>query len=157
MVQSLDQLVLGPFVFTDFSPPEQMAAGGSQRIVKHEILGGYRVIDVLGASPDDRSWSGFWFDEDALSNALSLDALRVAGNPLPLSWGAESRTVVISKFTYSVEKFNYIHYQITCVVADNLEVFGGLDASADLTIGDDLLSAVSTITSNASDFLGGLF
>lgn len=151
-VGSLDQLVLGPVLFTDFSPPEQMAAGGTQRVAKHDILGGFRVVDMLGASPDDRTWKGFWFQEDALGIALTLDALRVAGNPLALSWGAEARTVVITKFTYSVEKFNYIHYDITCMIVDNLEASGGGGASADITLGEDFLSAASTILSNAISF-----
>ena len=54
-----DTLVsLGGFVFTSWAVPEQVNGGGRQSLVVHKLIGGTRVIDVMGgtltgfASPD---------------------------------------------------------------------------------------------------------
>lgn len=150
MAGQLDVLTLGPVEFIDFSPPEQMPAGGKQRTALHEILGGSRVLDLLGASPDDREWSGFWFGADALPNALTLDALKTAGQPLTLTWAAETRTVVITKFNYHVEKLNYVHYSICCMIADNNEATAGAPTSADNLASSDLSAATTTTATNTT-------
>ena len=140
---ALDTLLLGPFEFTDFAVPDEMPLGGAQRLAVHKLIGGRRVVDVLGADPSDRRWTGKWWGPDAPGLAQELDALRVAGNPLPLSWGMEARIVVISNLVIRVEKFNLIWYDITCTVADNNEASAGAAATAETLVTNDLGSASS--------------
>ena len=142
---ALDTLILGPFVFTDFAVPDNLPGGGRQQLHIHKMPGGARVIDAMGPDDEDRQWSGIFWGSDALSKALTLDAMRRAGNELPYSNGAEARTVVIAAFGWHIEKFNCIHYQITVTPSDT----GGGGSigvsSIDSMILGDLTSALSLL------------
>ena len=76
---ALDVMILGPFVFTDFAVPDRLPFGGKQHMTVHKMPGGSRVIDCMGPDDDDRSWSGILWGDDALAEALTLDAMRRAG------------------------------------------------------------------------------
>jgi len=141
-----DVLSLGGIVFQNFSPPERMPWGGRQAMAVHKLLGGQRVIDTMG--PDDRDiiWHGFFFENDALQIVQSLDALRVAGQALPLSWGAESAIFVISEFNPDMRRFPvYIEYSITCVVSQNGSqgALGAIATGVGSLVTADLSSALS--------------
>ena len=115
-----DVLVLGPIVFQDFSIPERMPWGGSQMLKKHKLIGGQRVIDTLGPDDRDLTWSGIFWGDNALAAAQEVDALRALGQPLGLSWGGGSYTVVIESFTPDVQRLpQCIPYSICCVIAQN--------------------------------------
>lgn len=134
-----DILSLGGIIFTNFSPPERMPWGGRQAAAVHKLIGGSRVIDTMGPDDRDISWSGIIFDNDALDMAQALDALRVQGTPLPLSWGAQSAVVVITEFLAEMIRWPvYIEYEITCAVAIN----GAQGALGLINLGvDSLVSA----------------
>jgi hypothetical protein len=151
-----DVLLLGPFEFDDFAVPQEMPFGGAQRLAVHKLIGGQRVVDVLGADPADRKWSGIYWGADAQSLAMQLDAMRVAGSPLALSWGMEARTVVISAFNVQVLKFNYMKYTIKCTIADNNEASSATTTSADTLVNSDISAAQSTsVASNWPARFGG--
>ena len=109
-------LVLGPVVFQGFELPADIAVGGRQRLAVHRLADGSRVIDVLGPDENDISWSGVLSGPLAASRAQALDALRVAGNPLDLSFGAWFAPVIVSALSVNANLSGWIPYQITCTV-----------------------------------------
>lgn len=52
-------LVLGPVVFQAFEVPERIRFGGKQRVAVHELFGGGRVVDAVGAEEGPIEWSGY--------------------------------------------------------------------------------------------------
>ena len=91
-------LLLGPIVFQDFEVPSGINFGGRQRLALHRLPSGSRVIDALGRDDAQISFSGIFAGSDAILRARSLDELRVAGIPLPLTWDVLFYTVLISDF-----------------------------------------------------------
>lgn len=127
---AIDTLILGPVVFTDFSPPSLMPFGGQQAMVVHKLPGGSRVIDTLGPDDMDIRWHGRLWGDDAYSMALTLNALRRAGLPLPLIFGGQFYMVLISEFTCEIERLPLdCLYEITCVVT-NINTFSALSSAA---------------------------
>ncbi len=144
-----DVLTLGGVVFDDFSTPREMMGGGSQAMVVHKLPGGERVIDTLGPDEADIHWQGQFFSDDAYSTALLLDAMRAAGQVLPLSWGGQFRLVIISNFIYRVRRLpNWVLYEITCTVYQNpqLGALAGISSSVDSLIQDDLGLAIGLLS-----------
>lgn len=113
-----DILVLGDFVFDEWSTPEGLPAGGRQSLKITDLPGGGRVVDVWGPADDPRAWNGIIRGDDALDQALQLDQMRISGQELPFSNGVEARTVVIGEFIYRVRR-GLIEYQISVVTTDD--------------------------------------
>jgi hypothetical protein len=145
---STDVLALGPIIFSDFSIPERMPFGSAQMLKKHKLIGGQRVIDTLGPDDRDLTWSGIFWGDNALEQAQEVDALRALGQPLGLSWGGGSYTVVIESFTPDVQRLpNCVPYSITVVIAIN-GAHGSLGAVAqgvDSLVQSDMAEALRII------------
>jgi hypothetical protein len=111
---------LGDFTFSNLEVPEVIPWGGEQTLAIQKLVGGARVIDAMGRDDMALSWEGLFLDSTAFDRAQYLNTLRIAGQPLPLSWGELNFTVVIRSFTADF-KFQYnIPYKISCeVVQDN--------------------------------------
>lgn len=109
-------LLLGPVAFDGFEVPGRLGFGGAQRLAVHRLPGGGRVVDALGRDDADLGWSGVFAGPDAAERARMLDALRVAGGPLTLSWDAFLYTVVIARFEASYASPWWIPYRIVCTV-----------------------------------------
>src|SRR6185312_9060002 len=115
-----DPVILGPVVFDAFEVPEVIPWGGSQSIAIHKLPGGERIIDAMGRDDAPLSWSGIFLGPQAISRARLLDALRIAGDVLTLTWGGLSYQVVIREFRPDYKKFSHLPYRITCeVLVDN--------------------------------------
>jgi hypothetical protein len=141
-----DVLILGPITFTNFSTPERMPFGGRQIIAKHILIGGSRVIDTMGPDDEDIRWEGQFFGSDAYQKCLSLDALRAAGNPLPLSYAGQGYSVVIHDFHADIRRLPlWIDYHISCcIVTNGAHGFGLLAAaSVDALVAADLSAAIA--------------
>lgn len=145
---STDVLTLGGFAFTDYSTPTVMMGGGKQRMIVHKLPGGARVIDTLGPDDDEIRWQGQFFSDTAYEDALLLDSMRSAGGVLPLTWGGQYRSVIISSFIYRVRRLPvWVEYEICCTVATNpmqgdlSAGFGGASTAMDSLVSDDLSSA----------------
>lgn len=139
-------LILGSFLFNDFEIPEHIPLGGSQRVATHELLGGARVVDAMGASERDIQWSGRFQGTLAWQRARILDALRIAGQPLPLIIDSEFRTVLIAEFHPNYERSYQVPYSITCLVVDNPNAFDGSLISLDTVIVADVLAVAGLVT-----------
>jgi hypothetical protein len=112
-------IFLGDFLFQDVEIPEQINIGGAQRLYVHELLGGQRVVDVMGQSDADLSWSGWFFGELALERALYLDYLRTQGQPLTLTYSQFNYTVIIKEFSAQYQRASKLPYSITLTVVQN--------------------------------------
>lgn len=134
-------LLLGPIAFHDFEVPASINIGGAQRLAIHRLPGGTRVIDALGRDDSDISFSGTFSGPNASERARSIDEMRVAGAPIPLTWDAFGYSVVINKFEASYRSGWWIPYRLSCtVVCDDAN---GTIAPA-TSLESDALSDVTT-------------
>lgn len=149
---------LGDFVFGAYEVPREIPFGGTQRLAVHELVGGARVVDALGRSDDDLSWSGLFLGKDALDRARYLDSLRIEGKALRLTWSKFSYQVVIASLKCSFQRVYKLPYAITCkVVADYSQPVTTIaPLGFDAAIMDDLNDAKSLATSINDGPLSGL-
>lgn len=124
---------LGDFEFGHLEVPEHINFGGDQKIAVHELVGGQRVVDAMGRSDADITWSGIFLGSAALQRARYLDSLRIAGQSLLFTYSQFNYRVVIKSFTANFERYYQIPYQIT------------------LEVVSDLTQSVTTITSLSFD------
>ncbi|QMV32417.1 hypothetical protein 8G_00023 [Ralstonia phage Hyacinthe] len=152
-------LQLGDFVFDRQEIPESIPFGGTQRLARHDLVGGTRVVDAMGAFTEPINWSGWLLGQDALARARQLDAMRVAGTVQVLQWSELSFSVVIRDFRADFQRFYQIPYRITCEVVSDLTKFAGQSqgASIDSLINGDLSTASGLMSSVTDTTLGGLF
>ena len=139
-------VTLGLVTLQAFEIPATITFGGKQRLAVHDLPGGGRVIDVLGGADTDITFGGIISGSDADARAQLIDAMRVAGTTLPLSWGEQYFIVIISEAEFDYRKPWWIPYRLRCVVQSNL-----IYAAASIAI-----SAAASITSNlasAASFL----
>lgn len=137
-------VILGPLILTGIEVPENMRYGGAQRIATHKLLGGARVLDTMGRDDFDIEFSGVFSDQDAVLRAKILDALRVQGAPVVLSWSMFSYQVIISDalidFTYPA----WIKYRVIArVIADNAWQPPSYQIDALAQVTNDLQAAIA--------------
>jgi len=143
-------LQLGDFVFGSLEIPAEINFGGAQRLAVHELVGGTKVVDAMGRSDDPITWSGMLLGggKDVSGNAIFsgavdraqyLDQLRVAGQPLDLTWGRFKYRVVVREFKGNYQKSYLIPYHITVeVIQDETSpVTAAGSPPIDSAIGDD--------------------
>jgi hypothetical protein len=135
-------LTLGGVELIDFEIPSDVIFGGAQRLAVHTLIGGMRVVDVMG--PDDASlrWAGVFSGPYAGDRARMFDAMRGAGATLGVSWDAFSYNVVIESLIMDYRNPWWIPYQISCVVVVDLgESVAAYTPDLADAILDDLTSA----------------
>lgn len=138
-------LSLAGIVFDNFSTPRRMGAGGSQALVVHKLPGGQRVIDQLGPDESDIVWNGEFFGDDAYTTVLALDAVRQAGQVVPLIWGGQYRSVILSNFSYFARREPvWYEYQVVCTVYQNpmAGVLGAVASSIESLVLSDIAVAI---------------
>lgn len=116
----IDFLTLGEVTFQNTEIPSEINFGGSQSISVKQLVGGQRIIDAMGRSDDDITWSGLFFGPTALFRAQFLDGMRVQGAQLRLTWSRFNYIVVIKEFRASFQRYYQIPYQITVTVIQDL-------------------------------------
>lgn len=144
----MDALTLGGFTFDAYSTPDKMMGGGKQTMVVHKLPGGARVIDTLGPDEANINWSGKFWGNDAYSNALTIDAMRAAGNVIDLTWGGQFRSVIIESFQYDVRRIPvWVEYQISLMVYQNpsLGNLSTVTQTIDTLVLTDLSSAIGLL------------
>jgi hypothetical protein len=116
---------LGGIDLAGMEVPEKLAWGGAQRATIHKLPGGGRVIDLMGQDDADIKWSGYFQGPQANSRARSIDAMRIAGAPVTLSWPGFTRQVIVSEFSCSSERGGYLlPYSVCCTVIPTVPVPG---------------------------------
>ena len=156
-------LTLGPVAFAGFELPSSITVGGRQRLAIHRLPGGIRIIDALGADPTDINFSVIFTrpyaadlarleadapeDQDDADRARLLDALRVAGAPLPLAWDAFIYTVIVESFEADYRSPWWIPYRLSCtVLRDEAASLVAMAVEFAPAISSDLLAAGSFAT-----------
>jgi hypothetical protein len=109
-------VTLGTITFTSWEVPQKITFGGKQRLAIHKLPGGIRVIDAMGRDDMPLSWSGIIQGAGATARAQQIDALRIAGKQVPLTWGGLSYTVVIASFEVDFTKPYWMPYRISCEI-----------------------------------------
>lgn len=147
-----DVLVLGDYVFDEWSTPEKLPAGGHHKVSVTNFAGGGRVVDMWGPEDPPRELYGIIRGDFAEDDAAMIDQMRIAGEELEYSNGVEVRTVVIEDFTYWVRR-GYVEYQLRLITTDNSG--GGDDSSGgsgsiDSTVGSDLGAASDLASSSGT-------
>ncbi len=135
-------LLLGPVSFQDFEVPGRIVFGGRQRVAVHRMPGGGRVIDAMGRDDAPLVWTGTFSGPSAASRALQLDLMRAEGLAWSLTWDVFSYLVVVTEFTASYERANWIPYWVGCsVVADETAALAQVGLSLVQGVLADLASA----------------
>ena len=148
-------LKLDSFQFKDLEVPETIPFGGTQKLAMHDLVGGTRVVDSMGAFGRPVEWSGWLLGEDALARARQLDDLRIGGRKLLLQWSELYYWVVVREFNADFQRFYKIPYKIACEVVSAAPKPQNDDQSidsqikADAATASDLVSSIgdSTLTS----------
>lgn len=145
-------VVLNDFEFTGYEVPEMMPFGGGQQITTHKLPGGQRVLDAMGQDPRGVDWQGVFLSVDAVNRAQQVDAIRKAGQPVPLSWGDFYYLVLVSSFEADYRQQGHVPYRICCVVLQDLS-----EPSSQSQIGTALqvYSDVSAALSSVGGIVGG--
>ena len=151
-------LKLGDFQFKDLEVPESLPFGGTQKLAMHDLVGGTRVIDSMGAFCGPVEWSGWLLGKDALARARQLDDLRERGASLLLQWSEIYYAVVIRDFRADFQRSYKIPYKIVCEVASDLSKFAGSDAgqSIDRQIKSDAAAVTDMGSAIGDGALSGL-
>lgn len=136
-------LTLGGIVFTDLEIPENIPTGGTQKLAKHELIGGIRIMDTMGRSDRPLTWSGTFLGGSAQQRARSVEALRVGGLKQILTWSQYRYAVVVSDFTPDFHNPYRIPYTITCEVSADLSLQTTSQAST--TADDAILDDVNSV------------
>lgn len=154
-------VTLGGITLTGLEIPERIPFGVEKNLVLHQLVGGKRVIDDLGAAPIPIEWSGLLFGQNALSRARYLQTQAINGLPLRLTWSELSYTVVVHTFRADFQRAYQIPYSVVLwVVEDNAAPQTSLVAGIDSFIAEDMASANALGDeigdSELSGLLGGL-
>lgn len=152
-------LQLGDFQFQRQEIPESIPFGGTQRLAMHDLVGGTRVVDSMGAFSAPIDWSGWLLGQNALARARQLDGMRAAGEVLVLQWSELSFAVVVRDFRADFQRYYQIPYRITCEVVEDLTLStAGLSLpSMDSLIDGDLATAGGLMSSITDPTLNGLY
>lgn len=113
-------LQLGDFQFVTFEEPESVTFGKHQATYKHIMIGGKRIIDVMGAGDPDISWNGYFTGIGAEERARFLERMASEGQELTLLTSEFVKRVIISDFTYDYHRHWPIKYTITLLVVTDL-------------------------------------
>lgn len=152
---SATRLILGDFEFLDFEVPERIQILGKQKTVIHQMIGGKRVIDVLGVEYDPIQWSGIITGSETSSRVQTLEQIRDAGNVVTLTLDDISFDVVVTEFA-PVYEFKYRRpYRIEVAVLKRNDAVsaidtltGTLDALVNSDVGE-MLGLTDTINMSA--------
>lgn len=109
-------LTLGNVIFQDFEIPDTIKAGGAQKLDAKKFIGGTRTIDALGRDDDNIEWSGRFRGPTATARCQQLNAMRIAGKQVKVTWDSFSYQVLIDKFTFDYQQPFEIPYKISLMV-----------------------------------------
>jgi hypothetical protein len=151
----MTQLSIGGVVFEGFEVPSAVAFGGEQALVVHKMPGGGRIVDVMGRDDYNLVWSGILTGVEASSRARQLDAIRVAGNIIPVSWNAFYYSAIIASLKLTYDNSWWIRYELTCKVVSDEAQSTALIVSSDSTaiLTDIEIAATFTDLGSASSLV----
>ena len=116
-------VTIGQFTAQGFSVPEKLTFGGMQRLGVHQLPGGVRIIDAMGADDGDIEWKGMLLAGDVpdpVAAAEQIDQMRKQGAPVMLSWDTFQFLVVIDDFRADYEFTSRIPFEIKFKVVQDM-------------------------------------
>lgn len=139
------RLIVGDVEFTGLEVPESVTVGAKQQLVVHKLIGGKRVVDVMGVDYDNMSWSGWMTGATAGDRVTELETLRDLGNPLTFNMDGYYFSVLIQSFNARFEHVYRRNYTIDLLVIARLDapittnvLSGTLDALINSDVGEAL-------------------
>jgi hypothetical protein len=139
------RLIVGNVEFTGLEVPEAVTIGAKQQLVVHKLVGGRRVVDVLGVDYDNISWSGWMTGATAGDRVNELETLRDLGRPLSFNMDGYYFSVLIQSFAPRFEHIYRRYYTIELFVVERLDapvtenaLSGTLDALINSDVGESL-------------------
>ncbi len=130
-------VLLGSVLLDGFEVSGSIFFGGAQALAVHKLPGGTRIIDAMGQDDGLISWRGILTGGDASQRARALDAIRVAGDVIPLAWDVFSATVIVSELKLEFCNSWWVPYQLSCTVVVGTQMAALADAAGNL-LGDVL-------------------
>lgn len=97
-------VTLGTLTLTDVEVSNALEIGGKQELVVHKLVGGDRVIQVMGPDPDPIILAGMFTGPGAQVCALQLTKMCDVGSPVRLGFPGGSLMVVIRPVTYTYQQ-----------------------------------------------------
>ncbi|PLR26286.1 hypothetical protein PZBJ_05710 [Pantoea endophytica] len=116
---TVTRLMLGEFEFLDLEVPERIAVPGKQKTIQHQLIGGRRIIDVLGTEYEPLAWSGVITGLQASERVSALERIRDQGRPIVLTFDDYRFTVIVTRFAPVYEYMWRRPYSIEMVVISN--------------------------------------
>lgn len=110
---------IGTIDFLGFEQPQSVTFGKEQQSYKHILIGGGRVIDLLGAGDPDITFSGYFTGEGGTLRAQFLESVVNTSQQLTLTATQFIKQVVVTKFTYGFHAVFPIAYTITLQVVQD--------------------------------------
>jgi hypothetical protein len=139
------RLIVGDVEFTGLEVPESVTVGAKQQLVVHKLVGGRRIVDVLGVDYDNLSWSGWMTGATAGDRVTELEILRDAGLPLTFNMDGYYFNVIIQYFNARFEHVYRRNYSIDLLVVSRLDapitenaLAGTLDSLINSDVGESL-------------------
>ena len=87
---------IGPVVLTGIEVPDAFDRGATMQPIVHRLIGGGRVVQLMGGNPRVRELRGILTGPGAIDRALTLEALRDSGAVVLLVVGAWSERAVVT-------------------------------------------------------------
>jgi len=142
-------VLLGGFAFTSWGIPERINGGGRQRMVVHQLIGGTRVVDVMGWEPDQIRFAGRLRGSAAMLNARLVETLARSGNATVFSYWTNRYQVVVDSFSWSFQRYYEIPFEICLTVVADLtqQVWQAAADTLDDLFGADLVTASAAAVS----------
>ncbi len=106
---------IGVFVFSKTEIPGHIEFGGPQIVKVHNLIGGGRNVQALGAVDQPLEWTGWFLGKNAMARAKKLNAARLAGLPIWLKWSTLTYQIVIEDFAPDYHFETNVPYRIRCV------------------------------------------
>lgn len=130
--------------FEGVEVPQAIAWPGQQLLAVHQLVGGGRTIQPLGAQPEQLSWNGIFFGQEASQRARYLDTLRQDGTPVVVAWDDFSYVCVVSSFRPTYYQPWHLRYSIV------LEVWEDATAAQTVAPQETLLTLLNNDTQQMS-------
>jgi hypothetical protein len=137
---------IGRINLQDFEVPPSVRFGGRYRVAIHTLAGGTRVLERLGPDDGDIQFRGIFSGPQAQARVRAINALRLTGEVVSLTWESFRYQVVVKSLTADYYSPWWISYQIGCLIAHQ-------DGAADLQslalralVSADLAQAVAALS-----------
>ncbi len=157
------RLIVGDVEFTGLEVPESVTIGAKQQLVVHKLVGGKRIVDVLGIDYDNLSWSGWMTGATAGERVTALETLRDVGAPLAFSIDGYYFNVIIQSFNQRFEHVYRRFYTIDLMIVSSLDtpvtenaLAGTLDNLINSDLGESLGLASIINSSSVTTAIGSV-